>query len=55
MYKRQTLGSALIGLVAPDSGSVRLDGRELVGMTPRDFRPYRRQIQMVFQLSLIHI
>ncbi|CAB3691113.1 MAG: ABC transporter ATP-binding protein [Achromobacter pulmonis] len=46
---KSTLGSALIGLVAPDSGSVRLDGRELVGMTPRDFRPYRRQIQMVFQ------
>ncbi|MFY4022937.1 dipeptide ABC transporter ATP-binding protein [Achromobacter xylosoxidans] len=46
---KSTLGSALIGLVAPDSGSVRLDGRELVGMAPRDFRPYRRQIQMVFQ------
>ncbi|WP_241049536.1 ABC transporter ATP-binding protein [Achromobacter xylosoxidans] len=46
---KSTLGGALVGLVAPDSGSVRLDGRELVGMTPRDFRPYRRQIQMVFQ------
>lgn len=46
---KSTLGGALVGLVAPDSGSVRLDGRELVGMTPRDFRPFRRQIQMVFQ------
>ncbi|CUK12320.1 Glutathione import ATP-binding protein GsiA [Achromobacter sp. 2789STDY5608615] len=46
---KSTLGSALIGLLEPDSGSVQLEGRELVGMTPRQFRPYRRQIQMVFQ------
>ncbi|MFY3309204.1 ABC transporter ATP-binding protein [Achromobacter ruhlandii] len=46
---KSTLGRTLIGLIEPDRGSVRMDGRELVGLSPRDFRPYRRQIQMVFQ------
>lgn len=46
---KSTLGRALIGLIPPDSGSVRMEGRELLGMKSRDFRPYRRQIQMVFQ------
>ncbi len=46
---KSTLGRALIGLLPPDSGSIKMDGTELVGMSPKDFRPFRRQIQMVFQ------
>lgn len=46
---KSTLGRALTGLILPDSGSVRIDGRELVGLSTREWREHRRQIQMIFQ------
>ncbi|MFQ1064778.1 ABC transporter ATP-binding protein [Bordetella trematum] len=46
---KSTLGRSLIGLIPPDRGSVKMEGRELLGLSAREFRPYRRQIQMVFQ------
>ena len=46
---KSTLGRTLIGLIHPDSGSVKMEGQELVGLSSREFRPFRRQIQMVFQ------
>ncbi|MCD0502270.1 ABC transporter ATP-binding protein [Bordetella petrii] len=46
---KSTLGRTLAGLIHPDSGSVKIDGRELVGLSSREWREFRRQIQMVFQ------
>ncbi|OZI29830.1 microcin ABC transporter ATP-binding protein [Bordetella genomosp. 10] len=46
---KSTLGRTLVGLIKPDGGSVRMNGQELVGLDARAFRPFRRQIQMVFQ------
>lgn len=46
---KSTLGRTLTGLITPDSGSVKIDGRELVGLSARQWREHRRQIQMVFQ------
>lgn len=46
---KSTLGRTLIGLIEPDSGSVMMGDSELVGLSTREFRPFRRQIQMVFQ------
>jgi oligopeptide/dipeptide ABC transporter ATP-binding protein len=46
---KSTLGRALLGLVRPTSGSIRYDGRELVGLAESDLRPLRRKLQMVFQ------
>jgi len=46
---KSTLGRTLIGLIHPDSGSVRIEGQELVGLSSRDWRQHRKQIQMVFQ------
>jgi oligopeptide/dipeptide ABC transporter ATP-binding protein len=46
---KTTLGRALLGLVAPAAGSIRYEGRELVGLPERRLRPMRRQLQMVFQ------
>jgi len=46
---KSTLCRLIMALTAPTSGSVRFDGQELVGMTPRQLRPVRRQLQMIFQ------
>ena len=50
---KTTVGKALLQLVRPTAGSVRLGGSELVGMQARRLRAARRHMQMV--LSLIHI
>ncbi|MEO8197693.1 MAG: ABC transporter ATP-binding protein [Thermoanaerobaculia bacterium] len=39
----------LIGLDPPDGGSIRYDGRELVGLAERDLLPVRRRVAMLFQ------
>ena len=46
---KSTVCRAIMQLVAPTSGSVRLAGRELVGLSARQLRPMRREIQMIFQ------
>lgn len=46
---KSTVCRAILQLVAPTSGSVRFNGQELVGRSPRELRPLRRQIQMIFQ------
>src|SRR4051794_32887272 len=46
---KTTLGRALLGLVRPTGGSVKLRGEELVGLSERALRPKRRHLQMVFQ------
>ena len=46
---KSSLGRTLVGLERPASGSVRLDGRELVRATGRELRWLRRQVQMIFQ------
>ena len=46
---KSTLARTLIGLQAATSGSIRYGGRELVGLDRKDWRPLRREIQMVFQ------
>jgi phospholipid/cholesterol/gamma-HCH transport system ATP-binding protein len=39
----------LIGLDPPDSGSIRYDGQELVGLSERELLPVRRRVAMLFQ------
>jgi len=46
---KTTTGRAVLQLVEPTSGSVRFEGRELVGLAPRAIREVRRDIQVVFQ------
>jgi peptide/nickel transport system ATP-binding protein len=46
---KTTLGKALLQLITPTAGSVRLAGRELIGLAARDLREQRTAIQMVFQ------
>jgi oligopeptide transport system ATP-binding protein len=46
---KSTTGRAVLNLQPATSGSVLFEGRELVGMSRRQMRPIRRNIQLVFQ------
>jgi peptide/nickel transport system ATP-binding protein len=46
---KTTVGKALLQLLKPSAGSVRLGGSELVGLAGRRLRAARRHMQMVFQ------
>ena len=46
---KSTTGRSVLQLIRPDSGSVRYDGRELVGLSAAEMRPLRRELAMVFQ------
>ena len=46
---KTTAGRAVLRLIEPSSGSVKVEGREITGLTKAEMRPYRRQMQIVFQ------
>ncbi len=46
---KSTTARGVLRLVEPSGGSVRLEGRELLGMPAKELRAARRDIQMVFQ------
>ena len=46
---KTTAGRALLRLIEPTAGSVKYNGREITGLSRRDMRPLRRQMQIIFQ------
>jgi oligopeptide transport system ATP-binding protein len=46
---KSTACRVALQLIAPTSGSVRFEGREIAGLSRRQMRPLRRQMQMIFQ------
>lgn len=46
---KSTVARTVVGLHPATSGSVRFEGTELVGMSRKQMRPFRRRIQMIFQ------
>lgn len=46
---KTTVGKAILQLLNPTSGSVKLDGQEWVGLGQAALRPLRRKMQMIFQ------
>ncbi len=46
---KSTLGKTLLRLVAPTSGHIRFNGADVGSLSEKALRPYRRQVQMVFQ------
>jgi peptide/nickel transport system ATP-binding protein len=46
---KSTLCRAALQLIRPSSGSVRFEGREIAGLSRRQMRPLRREMQIVFQ------
>lgn len=46
---KTTVGHCLTKLLASDSGQVLFDDKDITSLSEKEFRPLRRQIQMVFQ------
>jgi oligopeptide/dipeptide ABC transporter ATP-binding protein len=46
---KSTLARCIVQLLPVTAGSVELDGVELTGLSRRELRPHRRQMQLVFQ------
>jgi len=46
---KTTVGRAIVRVNHPHKGSIILDEEELLGKSPKEMRPLRRKVQMVFQ------
>jgi peptide/nickel transport system ATP-binding protein len=46
---KSTLSRTVLQLLRPTSGSVRFEGREIAGLSRRQMRPLRPEMQMIFQ------
>ncbi|MEK6248287.1 MAG: dipeptide ABC transporter ATP-binding protein, partial [Planctomycetales bacterium] len=46
---KSTLARAVLNLVPPTSGEVHFEGQRIDGLGESQMRPYRRQLQMIFQ------
>jgi peptide/nickel transport system ATP-binding protein/oligopeptide transport system ATP-binding protein len=46
---KTTIGRALLKLTPATAGSVRFDGREILPLSESQFRPLRREMQIIFQ------
>ena len=46
---KTTLGRAILQLQKPTAGSVTIDGNELVGLSTKELKPWRKRMQISFQ------
>jgi peptide/nickel transport system ATP-binding protein len=46
---KTTLGRVIVRLLQADSGSITIDGTEVSQLPRRQYRPYRKRVQMIFQ------
>jgi len=46
---KTTVGRTILKLIPPTSGRVVFDGREILPLSEKEFRPFRREMQMIFQ------
>ena len=46
---KSTLGRLLIRSIEPTSGEVLFRGKTITGIREKDFRPFRKELQLVFQ------
>jgi oligopeptide/dipeptide ABC transporter ATP-binding protein len=46
---KSTVGKTILKLYEPTSGRIELEGRNITGLGPSKMRPYRREMQIIFQ------
>ncbi|HLY47364.1 MAG TPA: dipeptide ABC transporter ATP-binding protein [Stellaceae bacterium] len=46
---KSTAGKAILKLIEPTAGEIRVNGERIDGLSRRAMRPYRREMQVVFQ------
>jgi peptide/nickel transport system ATP-binding protein len=46
---KTTLGRAILGLIKPTAGEVLFQGTDLAPLSRREFKPFRKDLQIVFQ------
>ncbi len=46
---KTTVGRTILRLVEPTDGTIKLDGRDITRLGKTDMRPFRRQMQIIFQ------
>ncbi|HEX6978968.1 MAG TPA: dipeptide ABC transporter ATP-binding protein [Alphaproteobacteria bacterium] len=46
---KSTAGKTILKLIEPTAGTIRLRGERIDHLSPREMRPYRRELQVVFQ------
>jgi peptide/nickel transport system ATP-binding protein/oligopeptide transport system ATP-binding protein len=46
---KSTAGKAILKLLTPTAGRVRLRGQDITDLTPAEMRPHRRELQVIFQ------
>ncbi len=46
---KSTVGRTLLRLIQPTAGSIKVGGTEITGLNKQQMRPYRREMQTVFQ------
>jgi len=46
---KSTLGRALLRLIEPSGGDIRFEGKSIAGLSRRQLKPFRRDMQIIFQ------
>jgi oligopeptide/dipeptide ABC transporter ATP-binding protein len=46
---KTTVGRSLLRLIEPSGGAIRFDGNDLSRLSQRELRPFRKQMQIIFQ------
>lgn len=46
---KSTLGKTLVKLLSPSSGQIFFSGKNIIELTEKQFQPYRREMQIIFQ------
>ncbi|HEX3859480.1 MAG TPA: dipeptide ABC transporter ATP-binding protein [Pseudolabrys sp.] len=46
---KSTVGRTVLRLIEPTGGSIKLDGHDIASLNKKELRPYRRQMQIIFQ------
>ena len=46
---KSTVGRTLLRLIEPTSGTIKIEGRDVTNLSKSELRPYRREMQIIFQ------